>query len=151
MVGYSIVHNLNSTFPNYWVSMKDEVERYLEMADEYYRLGMELFGRRDYFDAAEKVWASVRAATLALTQRFLGRTTPPEGVYWREFVTDAFIRAGLSKDEAEERASYFIEVRRGLHGECFYGLIYEEIEHKPLIEKAREYISEIRRLLKGSV
>jgi len=129
----------------------ESVDKYLSMANEYYRLGMKLFSRRDYYDAAEKIWASVKAATLALTQRFLGRTTPPEGVYWREFVTDAFIKAGLSRGEAEERAAYFIEVRRGLHGDCFYGLIYEEIEHKPLIEKAREYISEIRRLLKGSV
>jgi len=121
------------------------------MADEYYRLGMELFSRRDYYDAAEKIWASIRAATMALTERFLGRTTPPEGVYWREFVTDAFIRAGLSKEEAKEMAAYYIEARSRLHGECFYGLIYEEMEHKPLIERAKEYISEVRRLLKGRV
>ena len=129
----------------------ESVDKYLSMADEYYRLGMELFSRRDYYNAAEKIWASVRAATMALTERFLGRTTPPEGVYWREFVTDAFIRAGLSKEEAKEMAAYYIEARSRLHGECFYGLIYEEMEHKPVIEKAREYIGEIKRLLKGGV
>ena len=125
----------------------ESVDKYLSMADEYYRLGMELFSRRDYYDAAEKIWASIRAATMALTERFLGRTTPPEGVYWREFVTDAFIRAGLSKEEAKEMAAYYIEARSRLHGECFYGLIYEEIEHRPLIEKVKEYISTVRRLL----
>ena len=129
----------------------ESVDKYLSMADEYYRLGMELFSRRDYYDAAEKIWASVKVATMALTERFLGRTTPPEGVYWREFVTDAFIRAGLSKEEAKEMAAYYIEARSRLHGECFYGLIYEEMEHKPLIERAKEYISEVRRLLKGRV
>jgi len=129
------------------VDMKSEVEKYLEMADEYYRLGMKLFAEHDYYDAAEKIWASVKTATMALTEKFLGRTNPPKGVYWREFVTEAFIKAGLPKDAAEEKASYFIDVRSRLRGECFYGLIYEEIEHRPLIEKAKEYISDVRKLL----
>jgi len=127
--------------------MKSEVEEYISIADEYYRLGMKLFSKEDYYDAAEKIWASVKYATMALTEKFLGRSTPPKGVYWRDFVTEAFIKAGLPRKDAEERAAYFIEVRRGLHGECFYGLIYEEIEHKPLIERAKEYLSEIKKLV----
>jgi hypothetical protein len=26
-----------------------------------------------------------------------------------------------------------------LHGGCFYGLLYEELEHRPLTEKAKHY------------
>jgi len=128
-------------------SMDSEVERHLKIADEYYRLGLELFSRHDYHDAAEKIWASVRAATMALTEKFLSRTTPPKGVYWREFVTEAFLKAGLSKREADEMAAYYIDVRDRLHGACFYGMIYEETEHRPLIERAKEYIDEIKRLV----
>jgi len=38
-------------------------------------------------------------------------------------------------------------VRDRLHGGCFYGLTYEETEHRPLIEKAN-YIDLIEKLLK---
>ena len=27
-----------------------------------------------------------------------------------------------------------------LHGGCFYGLLYEELEHRPLAEKAKHYV-----------
>jgi len=92
----------------------------------------------------------VKTATMALTLKFLGRSTPPEGVYWRDFIAQAFVKAGLPKDEAEKKASYYIDVRDRLHGACFYGMIYEEIEHKPLIEKAKEYISSLKELIKRS-
>ena len=63
-------------------------------------------------------------------------------------VKEVFMRAGLSEDEASEWASYFIDVRKGLHGDCFYGLIYEEEEHRLLMERAREYIDLVHKILK---
>ncbi|MFP3161180.1 MAG: hypothetical protein RXQ95_07055 [Vulcanisaeta sp.] len=39
-------------------------------------------------------------------------------------------------------------MRDRLHGGCFYGLTYEEEEHRPLIDRAREYVELIGRLLK---
>ncbi|KPV64048.1 MAG: hypothetical protein AOA65_1078 [Candidatus Bathyarchaeota archaeon BA1] len=102
------------------------IEEYLRMADEYYRKGMELFSKRNYPDAAEKIWASIKTATMALTEKYLGRISPPEGEYWGDFVTIGFIKAGVTREEAEKRAEYFIDARGKLHGECFYGLFYEE-------------------------
>lgn len=46
-----------------------------------------------------------------------------------------------------EIKGYFMDVRRALHGECFYGMIYEEVEHKPLMEKAKGYLSDVKRLI----
>lgn len=128
--------------------MQKEMEESLRMVDEYYRKGMELFSKKDYPDAAEKIWASIRTAIHALTQKYLGRVEPPEGEYWRDFVTLGFIRAGVSKEEAEKKAEYFIDARGKLHGECFYGLIYEERRHKPLIRASKDYLSDIKKLLK---
>jgi len=54
----------------------------------------------------------------------------------------------LNEDEASSWASYYIDVRDRLHGGCFYGLTYEETEHRPLIEKAKDYIDLIEKLLK---
>jgi hypothetical protein len=31
-------------------------------------------------------------------------------------------------------------VRGKLHGDCFYGLFYEEPEHRPLTERAKHYV-----------
>jgi len=126
-----------------------EAEKYILMAEEYHRLGMKLLEEEDYYDAAEKIWASVKTATAALTQRYLGRIAPPKGVYWRDFVAEAFMKAGLKEDEARVMASYFMDVRSKLHGECFYGLIYEEPEHKPLMEKAKNYLDHVRRLVEA--
>jgi hypothetical protein len=39
-------------------------------------------------------------------------------------------------------------MRDRLHGGCFYGLTYEEEEHRPLMDRAREYVELIGRLLK---
>jgi hypothetical protein len=39
-------------------------------------------------------------------------------------------------------------VRDRLHGGCFYGLTYEEVEHRPLMDRAREYVDLIEKLLK---
>jgi hypothetical protein len=77
----------------------------------------------------------------------LGEAAPPKGVSWRSFVKEAFVKAGLSGEEASKWASYFIDVRSKLHGDCFHGLTYEE-EHKPLMERAREYVDLVDRVLK---
>ena len=60
---------------------------------------------------------------------------------------EAFVKAGLSEEEAEKLAAYYIEVRDRLHGACFCGLLYEESEHKPLMEKAGWYVDLIERVL----
>jgi len=85
---------------------------------------------------------------MALTERYLGKITPQEGEYWRDFVALGFIRAGVGKEEAEKKAEYFVDVRGKLHGESFYGLFYEEREHKPLIEASKDYLDDVRKLLK---
>ena len=126
------------------------VDELISNAKKSYEDALKLLETQDYYDAAEKIWASVKTATMALTLKFLGRSNPPEGVYWRDFIAQAFVKAGLPKDEAEKKASYYIDVRDRLHGACFYGMIYEEIEHKPLIEKAKEYISSLKELIKRS-
>jgi hypothetical protein len=41
-----------------------------------------------------------------------------------------------------------MDVRRSLHGDCFYGLYYEESEHKPLIERAPQYVNLVAELVK---
>jgi hypothetical protein len=51
----------------------------------------------------------------------------------------ALIKAGLDEEVASGWASYYIDVRDRLHGGCFYGLTYEEEEHRPLMDKIREY------------
>ncbi len=75
------------------------------------------------------------------------RSAPPRGATWRTFVKNALVKAGLNEDEASSWASYYINVRDRLHGGCFYRLTYEETEHRPLIEKAKDYIL-IEKLLK---
>jgi hypothetical protein len=103
---------------------------------------------RDPYDAAEKAWAAVKHAIITLTTAFLKEAAPPRGVPWRTFVKNALVKAGLREDEASSWASYYIDARDRLHGGCFYGLTYEETEHRPLIERAREYIDLIEKLLK---
>jgi hypothetical protein len=113
----------------------------------YLERAYELLARGDPYDAAEKVWAAVKAATEALTVKVLAKRAPPEDWTWRRFVKGAFVKAGLSEEEAEKLAAYYIDVRDRLHGACFYGLLYEEGEHKPLMEKARWYVDLIERVL----
>jgi len=129
------------------VAEVEEIEWHVEAARRYLEEAFKLLGSGDPYDAAEKVWAAVRHATIALTLKFIGSTTPTEGVTWREFVEEAFRRAGLSQEESRMWANYFVEVRRGLHGDVFYGLFYEEKEHRPLIERSREYVELVEKLL----
>ena len=63
--------------------------------------------------------------------RVLGEAAPSKGVSWRSFVKETFMKAGLSEGEASRWVAYFIDIRSRLHGDCFYGLTYEEEEHKP--------------------
>ena len=121
---------------------------HLSIAKQYLTEAFKLLERGDPFDAAEKIWAAVKHATIALTLRVLGEVASPKGVSWRSFVKEAFMKAGLSEEEAAQWASYFIDVRKGLHGDCFYGLTYEEEEHKPLMERAKEYIDLVNGILK---
>jgi HEPN domain-containing protein len=123
------------------------IEEYLNISRHYLDEAFKLLERGDPFDAAEKIWVAVKHATTALAMRILGEAVPPKGVSWRSFVKEAFLKAGLSEEDASKWASYFIDVRDRLHGGCFYGLMYEEEEHKPLMEKAREYIDLVEELL----
>jgi uncharacterized protein (UPF0332 family) len=124
-----------------------DVKMLIEMARFYLAEALKHLENDDPYDAAEKIWTSVKHATRALTLRFLGEDAPRKGETWRSFVTRAFIKAGLSFEEASRWASYFLDVRGKLHGEVFYGLIYEEEEHKPLIEKAKEYIDLVEKIV----
>jgi len=121
---------------------------YLKSARYYLEEARKLLERGDPYDAAEEAWAAVKHATIALTMAFLSEATPPKGVSWRVFVKEALVKAGLSEDEASRWASYYIDVRDRLHGGCFYGLTYEEVEHRPLMDRAREYVDLIEKLLK---
>ncbi|RLE54263.1 MAG: hypothetical protein DRJ40_11375 [Thermoprotei archaeon] len=84
---------------------------------------------------------------MALTLKYMGRTVPPRGVSWRKFVMEAFLRARVTVDEATSWAQYFIDVRDRLHGACFYGFMYEEDEHRQLVERAGEYLKRVRELV----
>ncbi|NAZ29436.1 MAG: hypothetical protein GU355_09145 [Caldivirga sp.] len=121
---------------------------HLNMARQYLDEAFKLLERGNPFDAAEKVWTAVKHATIALTMRVLGEAAPPKGVSWRSFIKETFMKAGLSEGEASKWAAYFIDARSRLHGDCFYGLTYEEEEHKPLMEEAREYINLIDEILR---
>mgnify|MGYP000081781866 CR=1 FL=1 len=129
------------------MELEDQIKKYLAIARNYLDEGLKMLRGGDAHNAAEKVWASVKSATEALALRYHGTTRPPAGVSWRRFVKEAFRKAGLSEDEAEKLADYFLDVRGKLHGEVFYGFFYEDEEHRPLMERARDYLSLIERLL----
>jgi hypothetical protein len=124
-----------------------DIGKLISMARFYLAEAFKHLEGGDPYDAAEKVWASVKHATRALTLRFLGEDIPSPGETWRSFVTRAFMRAGLSFEDASRWAAYFVDVRGRLHGEVFYGLMYEEGEHRPLMEKAREYLELVEKLI----
>jgi uncharacterized protein (UPF0332 family) len=124
-----------------------EITKSIEIAEYYLLEARKLMERGDVHDAAEKVWAAIRSATQALTTKLAGTVTPPKGTTWREFVKETLVKAGLTSEEADKWASYYIDVRDRLHGACFYGLIYEEAEHKPLMLKAEEYVNLVKRIL----
>jgi hypothetical protein len=123
------------------------VEEHLRTAQVYLSETSKLYEEGYRADVCEKVWAAVKHATIALTTKFLG-VSKPNGIPWREFVREAFEKAGLSRDEASYWASYVIDVRRSLHGDRLYSLYYEESEHKPLIERAPQYVNLVAELVK---
>jgi len=124
-------------------------EEHLEIAKHYLQEAYRLLERGDPYDAAEEVWAAVKHSTMALIMRVFKATAPPRGVSWRLFVKEALVKLGLSEEEASMWATYYVDVRDRLHGGCFHGLVYEEEEHRPLIERAREYIGIVEKLLRG--
>jgi uncharacterized protein (UPF0332 family) len=129
------------------MNKEDQIKKYMVIARDHLEEAFRLLKQGDVHDAAEKIWASVKSATDALALKYHDTTRPPQGVSWRRFVREAFIKAGLKEEEAEKLADYFLDVRGKLHGEVFYGFFYEDEEHRPLIEKAREYILLIERLI----
>ncbi|MEM2187063.1 MAG: hypothetical protein QXU62_08760 [Thermofilaceae archaeon] len=76
---------------------------------------------------------------------FPGSRKPPEGVTWREFVESALMEAGLDEGEAGRWVAFYIDVRKGLHGDVFYGRWYKK-EHKLLMEGARDYLELVESL-----
>jgi hypothetical protein len=126
-----------------------EAVKHLETARAYLEKALEHLKREDPYDAAEKIWAAVWHATIALTEKHLGSSEPPKGWTWRRFVREAFLKAGLSEREAEELAAYHIEARKSLHGDCFYGRHYEEEEHKPPMDRAWGYVKLVEKLTLG--
>lgn len=129
--------------------MSTDVREFMEKSRKYLNEAMNLLNNNDPYDATEKIWAAVKNATIALTLKYLNEAAPPNGMPWRQFVKTALMKAGLNENDANEWAAYFIDVRSKLHGDCFYGLNYEESEHKPLIEKAGNYIDLIERLVES--
>ncbi len=121
---------------------------HLRSARYYLEEARKLLERGDPYDAAEKAWAAVKHATMALTMTVLNEAAPPKGISWRAFVKNALIKAGLNEEEASRWAAYYIDVRSKLHGDCFYGLTYEEEEHRPLMDRAGEYVELIEKLLR---
>ena len=129
---------------------RGEVDIVLDLfakAERAYEACFRLLEEGDYFDACEKAWVAVKLATQALTLRWLGRTEPPRGTSWREFVASAFVKAGAPEGEARVLAAFFVEARGRLHGECFYGQIFEKAEHVPLIRGVEKYLARVKALL----
>ncbi len=125
-------------------------ERIRRRADYALRLcseGIELMRSGRWWDAAEKIWGSVRTATDALSLRVTGRPldAKPREVRWREFVRDLLVRAGLTLKEAEDLASTFVDVRDRMHGAMFYGGYYVD-EAQDLAERALRYVRAVLRV-----
>jgi len=112
-----------------------------------YNEALELLNQREFYKACEKIWSIIKYETIALVLHVQKRREPPKDVSWREFLEDTFIKAGLDREEASKWASYYVDVRDRLYGACFLGNIYEEKEHKPLIEKAKDYVVLVEKIL----
>jgi len=119
----------------------------LVRSERAYEACLRLLEEGGRFDACEKAWVAVELAAQALTLRWLGRTEPPRGTSWGEFVASAFARAGAPEGEMRELAAFFVEARGRLHGGCFCGQIFEEAEHVPLIRGVEKYLERVKALL----
>jgi len=116
-----------------------------------YNESLELLDRGETYDVCGKIWNIIRYETIALVLYVQKRREPPKDVSWREFLEDTFIKAGMSREDASRWASYYIDVRDRLYGACFLGNIYEEKENKPLIEKARDYVVLVEKVLSEQI
>lgn len=128
----------------------EKVGEELKIAKSLLPVGFMLLEKGFPFDAAKKIWDAVRLATRALTLTYLGRNEPAKGRTWRDFVKTALLEAGLNEAEASSWADYFITARASLLGECFLAHIYEEEEHKSIMQKAKEYVVLIEKLVSNS-
>jgi len=70
-----------------------DLKEHIKTARFYLEEAHKLLERGDAYDAAEKTWAAVRHATIALTTTFLKEAAPPRGVTWRTFVKNALVEA----------------------------------------------------------
>jgi|GEM_PF-2054523 len=93
------------------MNKKDQIKKYMAIARDYLEEAFRLSKQGDVHDATEKIWASVKSATDALALKYHDTTRPPQGVSWRRFIREAFIKAGLKEEEAEKLADYFLDVR----------------------------------------
>jgi len=125
------------------------VDEHVEAAEGYLGRALRLLEEGDPYDAAEKLWASVRRATVALAELTLGRAAPEKGESWREFVARALRVAGLGEREAAELAAVFVDVRDRLHGGVFHGGAYEEGEHGPIFERGVRYVRTLVELIRA--
>jgi len=59
-------------------SEKDaRVREHMEMAEQYLARAFEHLKKKDPYDVAEKIWATVRHATTALAEKYLGVAPRP--------------------------------------------------------------------------
>jgi len=56
-------------------------EEHLKITRHYLEEAYKLLERRDPYDAAEKIWAAVKHATITLTTAILREATPLKGVF----------------------------------------------------------------------
>ena len=127
--------------------LKERIRRYKELAKEHYREGIELLKKHPH-KACESVWRAVDRLTRAVCLKYLGRESPTNGETWREFIKSCLVKAGLPNKDANDLAKTFLAIRGELHGRCLYGGIYDEKEHKDIIENlTRKYIEKLMKLL----
>lgn len=88
------------------------MDEHFKISEKYLEETFKLLSIGDSYDAAEKIWASIWHSTRILTSKYLGISEPPKDITWREFLTEAFIKTGLSGEEAYRLASYYIEARK---------------------------------------
>jgi len=121
--------------------------KYVDMSEKLYAKAMEELKEGKYINACEDVWGSVKAITSAILLKETGSVDRPKDVTWRDYLRDVFIKAGLDPGKAEELANFFKEVQAELHGRCFYGWEWDEVEHRPLIERAKYYVELLKELI----
>lgn len=69
----------------------------MEIARHYLKEAYELLERGDPYDAAGKLWTTVKHATTALTTAVLKEAAPPKGASWRGFVKEALLKPASAR------------------------------------------------------